>query len=630
MRVFISYSHSNKSYAERVIRQLKSARFDVLVDRDALQAGQDWRNELLRLIRSSDAILVILTEAARTSEEVTSEWAYALGVGVPVFPLRFETTSRASRLDHLHSFNFLQHSAPWGDLINSLNSLPATPRDFIVGLEKVQTAAQQIRENLDFQTNRCFRHIVSHSLTEMGSQLELLDEGRQYTVPATQYPFYLLSAQQALHARVKALALVDQEELFWQQGVGREINETSHRESVRVFAFTADSDFHRMYETLVYYATVYHVYAISYEHLVAKFGAYGKDFSIIEVDGDQVLGSYSGSAREKVIRFSADTDEVIDHDRAFDKIVSVSSRIGSEARGGVAAMSQQIFEDWKISPLMLKTAEMSLYIAIDDYDEYEERHAYYVDMMNEMLTLFRHRRDSVFSGPSGRCRVLELGAGTGIFTRRLAAEAEVDCTAVEIDFACSNKLERNLRAHANATAINADSRTYVADNEDGRFQFVFTSFADHHIKTEDKVRYFSNIKQNLTPGGRIIVGDEFLPEYDPKDNDEWRAALHRYHGHIIKYSADRAEEYEELGEAKEAHAHRELIQLESAALKSGLDRQGDFKLSRSLYEGILKEQGFHFQSKKIGPLDDDTVGGIYVYELWLDDSHPGRHHSVEA
>ncbi|MFI0982889.1 TIR domain-containing protein [Streptomyces sp. NPDC021093] len=625
MRVFISYSHSNKSYADRVIRQLKSARFDVLVDRDALQAGQDWRNELLRLIRSSEAILVILTESARISEEVTSEWAYALGVGVPVFPLRFESTARPSRLDHLHSFNFQRHSAPWGDLISTLNSLPTTPRDFTEGFEVVQNAARHIRENLDFRSNRCFRHIVSQSLREMGSQLELLGDGSQYLVPATQYAHYLLSVQRVMNARVKALALVDQEELFWQQGLGREINETSQPESIRVYAFNANSDFHRMYETLVYYASVYRVYAISYEHLVAKFGAFGKDFSVIEVDGDRILGTYSGSAREKVMRFSADLNEVVDHDRVFEKIVSVSCQIGAEARGGVEAMSQQIFEDWKITPLMLRTAEMSLYIAIDDYDEFEERHAYYIEMMNEMLEVFRARRRSVgYTGPGERCRVLELGAGTGIFTRRLVGESEVDCTAVEIDFACSNKLERNLRAHANAVAVNADSRTYVADSEEDRFQFVFSSFADHHINPADKARYFNNIKQNLATGGRIIVGDEFLPEYDPEDPDDWRDALRRYHGHIMNCSAERADEHEERGEPEGAHAHRELIQLESAALQSGLTRQGDFKLSRSLYEHILEEQGFQFRSKKIGPVDDDSVGGIYVYELWLDEVASGH------
>lgn len=127
-RVFISYSHADKLYAERVIRQLRSARFDVVVDQDALQAGQEWRTELFRLIRSSQAILVILTESARTSEEVASEWAYALGVGVPVFPLRFEMTSRPSRLDQLHGFDFRRHSAPWGDLIKTLNFLPPAPR----------------------------------------------------------------------------------------------------------------------------------------------------------------------------------------------------------------------------------------------------------------------------------------------------------------------------------------------------------------------------------------------------------------------------------------------------------------------------------------------------------------------
>ncbi|WP_406399240.1 TIR domain-containing protein [Streptomyces sp. NBC_00879] len=617
-RVFISYSHADKLYAERVIRQLRSARFDVVVDQDALQAGQEWRTELFRLIRSSQAILVILTESARTSEEVASEWAYALGVGVPVFPLRFEVTSRPSRLDQLHGFDFRRHSAPWGDLIKTLNFLPPAPQEFTEGLEEVQSTAQQIRANLDFQSNRCFQHIVSQSLREMGSQLQSIGTGSQYMVPATQYPFYLISAQNVLRARVKALALVDQEELFWQQGVGRVINESAQPESVRVFAFTSSGDFHRMFETLTYYAAIYRVYAISYEHLVAKFSAFGRDFSIIEADGDRVLGSYAGPVGEKVIRFSADVDEVIDHERALDRIVAVARPIAPDDRGKVVAASKQIFEDWKLSPLMLKTAEMSLYIAIDDYDEFEERHAYYVEMMAEMLAVFRARRGRRYSRDHERCQALELGAGTGIFTRRLANEPDVECVAVEIDFACSNKLERNLRAQSNAVAVNADSRTYREGGDDGRFQFIFSSFADHHIKLEDKSRYFENIKNNLAPGGRIIIGDEFLPEYDPNDEEAWQAALRGYHGHIIEFAAARAAEHESRGEEEQARAHRELIKLESAALESGLAKQGDFKLSRSLYEQILKEQGLKFRAKKIGPLDDDSVGGIYVYELWLD------------
>jgi hypothetical protein len=64
---------------------------------------------------------------------------------------------------------------------------------------------------------------------------------------------------------------------------------------------------------------------------------------------------------------------------------------------------------------------------------------------------------------------------------------------------------------------------------------------------------------------------------------------------------------EERGELEEARAHRELIQLETAALRSGLAKQGDFKMSRSQYEKILQGQGFQFRSKKIGPLDDDSV-----------------------
>ena len=52
------------------------------------------------------------------------------------------------------------------------------------------------------------------------------------------------------------------------------------------------------------------------------------------------------------------------------------------------------------------------------------------------------------------------------------------------------------------------------------------------------------------------------------------------------------------------------------AVRSGLEQNGDFKVSCSQYEEFLLTNGFTFTHKKIGPLNQNDVGGVYVYQAW--------------
>lgn len=80
-------------------------------------------------------------------------------------------------------------------------------------------------------------------------------------------------------------------------------------------------------------------------------------------------------------------------------------------------------------------------------------------------------------------------------------------------------------------------------------------------------------------------------------------ALLAYHNHIIEIAQQQGEVL--------------LEKLERDALHSGLERSGDFKLSCQQYEKLLSAAGFEFEKEKIGPLDRDDVGGVYVYTVWL-------------
>jgi len=87
--------------------------------------------------------------------------------------------------------------------------------------------------------------------------------------------------------------------------------------------------------------------------------------------------------------------------------------------------------------------------------------------------------------------------------------------------------------------------------------------------------------------------------YFSTENDR-KKGLFKYHNYIIGLALqdDRVQ----------------LSELENNALKSGLNMVGDFKRHETMFEEELKSAGFKMLvKKKMGPLDRDDVGGVYVY-----------------
>src|SRR5262249_44557585 len=158
-------------------------------------------------------------------------------------------------------------------------------------------------------------------------------------------------------------------------------------------------------------------------------------------------------------------------------------------RSSAESLAEEVFGPVveSIRPMPRRTIEMSRYVDPQEYDQHEERHAYYVEMMDRLAGLIASRS----AGRKGR--VLELGAGTGLFTKRILAIPEVnELHAIELDWACFKCLERKFKAEppGRLKLHFQDSRTY---NADGEFDFIVTSFSDHHINEDDKQAYFLNV-----------------------------------------------------------------------------------------------------------------------------------------
>ena len=66
LRVFLCHSSGDKPVIHKLSRQLRADRMDAWLDEEKLLPGQDWRHEISRSLRTSDAVLVCLSRTSVT------------------------------------------------------------------------------------------------------------------------------------------------------------------------------------------------------------------------------------------------------------------------------------------------------------------------------------------------------------------------------------------------------------------------------------------------------------------------------------------------------------------------------------------------------------------------------------
>lgn len=89
-KVFISYSHQDKSFVKKLAGELEDQGMKVWWDFDNLKGGQDWQKEIEKAIKQCDFFLVALTPDAITSEWVGNEITYANQALKTIIPLHLK------------------------------------------------------------------------------------------------------------------------------------------------------------------------------------------------------------------------------------------------------------------------------------------------------------------------------------------------------------------------------------------------------------------------------------------------------------------------------------------------------------------------------------------------------------
>lgn len=125
--VFISYSSKDDIFADLVSSKLREGGIHVWRDHTMLRPGELWRDGLERGIASSSAVLVILSPNSSESAYVTFEWAYGLGLGKIIIPIKLEQCIVHPRLATIQHIDFsVPRAMPWALLIDRIYEVEAT------------------------------------------------------------------------------------------------------------------------------------------------------------------------------------------------------------------------------------------------------------------------------------------------------------------------------------------------------------------------------------------------------------------------------------------------------------------------------------------------------------------------
>jgi tRNA (cmo5U34)-methyltransferase len=135
----------------------------------------------------------------------------------------------------------------------------------------------------------------------------------------------------------------------------------------------------------------------------------------------------------------------------------------------------------------------------------------YVKIVRDEVPDYDRVQDEVAYATEGvqARRVLELGTGTGVTSRRvLERHPAAELTGVDSS-------EHML---AVADLPGADLRLQDLRDElpEGPFDLVFSALAIHHLDGPGKADLFARVAAALAPGGRFVMADVIVPE-DPGD-----------------------------------------------------------------------------------------------------------------
>jgi hypothetical protein len=123
MQVFISYSRENVTFAEQLFQDLSDYDLKIWMDMHSIHHGANWDAEVQKGLDSSDLMIVLLSPASVSSQNVADEWSYFLEKNKAIVPLLIAPCDVPFRLSRRQRVDFTaSYQSGLQELIRAMGS----------------------------------------------------------------------------------------------------------------------------------------------------------------------------------------------------------------------------------------------------------------------------------------------------------------------------------------------------------------------------------------------------------------------------------------------------------------------------------------------------------------------------
>lgn len=116
--LFISYSRSDKDFAQKLTDTLRDNGVEVFLDVQGIEAGEKWSTAIQRALDAAEVMLVVISPASMQSDNVEDEWQYFLDNKKPILPILWLPAKLHFQLNRLQYVNF--NGVPFETALNNL------------------------------------------------------------------------------------------------------------------------------------------------------------------------------------------------------------------------------------------------------------------------------------------------------------------------------------------------------------------------------------------------------------------------------------------------------------------------------------------------------------------------------
>lgn len=110
IKLFISHRDADRKAAREIAKALSAFGVTAFVAHENIIAGNEWRSDLREALETMDAMLVLVGD--QDSSWVDQEIGFALGRGVPIVPVCFESQLPRGLLDNTQALKMDLNNAP--------------------------------------------------------------------------------------------------------------------------------------------------------------------------------------------------------------------------------------------------------------------------------------------------------------------------------------------------------------------------------------------------------------------------------------------------------------------------------------------------------------------------------------